>query len=216
MSCVESRSILSPMLGEEQLFLLFGRGLCYLGLGVYSVFLAIFWGPALLVRNFARSLREMGVDSWPRADGSITASKVNAVHGWILDYAVGHVEYTYRVHGEYYAGKMTRQFADEQAAWDFVDAHRDETVVVRYRDDKPGISLFLIPDQGSGWMFDRRPGVLAQVWQHLRDELQPLAWIKSLPSFSRNSPERLSVAPRRLQKSHASGNISPFKSNDLK
>jgi hypothetical protein len=196
------------MLGEEQLFILFGRGLCYLGLGVYSVLLAMFWGPALILRNVARSFREIGVDSWPRAHGFITTSKVNAVHGWILDYAIGHVEYSYRVHGEYYAGSMTWQFPDEQAAWDFVDPHREEPVVVRYRDDKPGISIFLVPDQGPGWMFDGGPVVLAQVWQHLRDELQPLAWIRSLPSFSRDSPERLSAGPRRPQKSHARGPLT--------
>lgn len=212
-SCAESQSILAPMLGEEQLFLLIGRGLCYLGLGIYSVFLAIFWGPLVFLRNLARSFQEIGVDSWPRADGFITTSKVNSVHGWILDYAVGHLEYSYRVHGEYYAGTTCRQFADEQAAWDFVDAHRGEPVVVRYRDDKPGISTFLVLDQ-PGWSLDRRPGVFAQLWRHWRDELQPLAMIKSLPSVH-DSLERLSDRQKR-RRLRASGRMSPFDNNDLR
>lgn len=163
------------MVGEHELFILIGKALGYLSLGVYSVLLAIFWGPAFIVRNLMRSFREFGVDSWPRANGSITNRKVNAVHGWILDYALGQLEYTYKVHGEYYAGTLTRQFPDEQAAWDFVDAHREEPVIVRYRDDKPEISILLVPDQGPGWMLNTDPGILNQVWQHIRNEVRPRA-----------------------------------------
>ena len=163
------------MFGEHELLILFARGLGYLSLGVYSVLLAIFWGPVFVLRNLARFFREFGVDSWPRANGSITKPNVNAVHGWIVDLAVGELEYTYKVHGEYYAGKMTRQFPDEQAAWDFVDAHRDEPVVVRYRDDKPQFSHLLVADQGMGWLTGRDPGVFWQVWQHVRNEVRPRA-----------------------------------------
>jgi len=163
------------MVGEHELFILFGKALGYLSLGVYSVLLAIFWGPALLLRNVARSFRELGVDSWPRANGSITNRRVNAIHGWILDFALGQLEYTYRVHGEYYVGTVIRQFPDEQAAWDFVDAHRDEPVIVRYRDDKPEASFLLIPDQRPGWMFSGGPGIVTQVWHHIRNEVRPRA-----------------------------------------
>jgi len=162
-----------PMVGEHELFILMGKGLGYLSLGVYSVLLALFWGPAFIVRNVARSFRELGVDSWPRANGTVTNRNVNAVHGWILDLAIGKLEYTYKVHGEYYAGTVTRQFPDEQAAWDFVDAHRDEPVVVRYRDEEPQVSRMLISDQGMGWATDREPGLLWQVWQHVRNEVRP-------------------------------------------
>ena len=179
------------MFGESELFILFGRGLCYLGLGVYSVLLAIFWGPALVLRNVVRSFREIGVDSWPRANGFVTNPKVNAVHGWILDYALGQVEYTYQVHGEYYAGTMIRQFPDEQVAWNFVDAHREEPVVVRYRDDKPEVSILLLPDQGPGWILNSGSGFLAHVWQHMRDELRLL--VGSGPS---RSPRFPSLRPR--------------------
>jgi hypothetical protein len=161
------------MVGEHELFILMGKALGYLSLGVYSVLLAIFWWPVLLLRNIARSFREFGVDSWPRANGSITNRKVNAIHGWIVDYAVGQLEYTYKVHGDYYAGSITRQFPDEQVAWDFVDTHRDEPVLVRYRDDQPEISILMVSDQAHGWMLNVGPGVLAQVWQHVCNEVRP-------------------------------------------
>src|SRR3974390_1263949 len=135
------------MVGGHELFILVGKALGYLSLGVYSVLLAIFWWPLLVLRNIARSFREFGVDSWPRANGSITNRKGNAIHGWIVDYALAEMEYTYKVHGDYFSGSMTRQFPDEQVAWDFVDTHRDEPVVVRYRDDKPEVSKLLVSDQ---------------------------------------------------------------------
>ena len=163
------------MVGEHEILILIGKGLGYLSLGVYSVLLAIFWGPALVLRKIATSFRELGVDSWQRANGSITNQKVNAVHGWILDYAIGQVEYTYRVRGEYYSGSMTRQFPDEQAAWDFVDTHRDESIVVRYRYDKPQVSFLLVADQGSAWLTSAESKVLWQIWQHLRNEIRPRA-----------------------------------------
>jgi len=201
---------------EHEIFILFGRGLCYLGLGVYSVLLAIFWGPALVVRNVARFLRETGVDSWPRADGFITTPKVNAIHGWILDYAVGLVEYTYRVHGEYYAGTMARQFPDEQAAWDYVDSHRDEPVIVRYRDQKPEVSILLIADQGPGWMLDTGPGAFAQVWRHLCNEVRPRAGGRPERSIPYGSHRKQSADPQRFHRPRASSGISPYNADDFK
>lgn len=173
------------MVGEEQFFILLGKALGYLSLGVYSVLLALFWGPAFVLRKIGASFRELGVDSWPRANGSITKRNVKAVHGWILDYALGELEYTYRVHGEYYSGSLTRQFPDEQVGWNFVDTHRDETVIVRYRDDKPEDSVLLVADQGVAWAPGPGPGLLSQVWQHLRNEIRPQAGAR--PSRSKTT-----------------------------
>jgi hypothetical protein len=163
------------MVGEEYLLIWAGKAMGYVSLGVYSVLLAIFWWPALVLRKVATSFREFGVDSWPRANGSITKGNVKAAHGWILDLALGELEYTYRLRGEYYSGSMTRQFPDEQSAWDFVDSHRDEPVIVRYRDDKPEDSVLLVADQGVAWAPGPGPGLLSQVWQHLCNEIRPQA-----------------------------------------
>ena len=88
-----------------------------------------------------------------------------------MDYALGQLEYSYRVHGEYYAGSIARQYPDEQAAWDFVDARRDQSVVVRYKDNNVQASALRDMDQGPSWT-DNGAGVFAMVWRHWRDELR--------------------------------------------
>ena len=147
------------------------RGLRYVAAFVYSVVVAILWFPALAVRHIARAWREIGTDSWPRADGTITSGGVTVIHGWLLDYALGRLDYCYRVHGEYYSGHLVRQFADEQSAWDFVDAYRDQAVLVRYKDDRADISAVLSSDQ---MMISNVMPVplISQLWQHWRDLLQ--------------------------------------------
>ena len=118
---------------------------------LYSLVIALFWIPAFLVRRLSRVLSEIGVDSWPRANGSITGSNVKVVHGWVVDYALGRLDYAYRVAGEYYAGRITRQYPDEQAAWDFVDARQNKAVVVRYKDDQAQSSALRDVDQDLSW-----------------------------------------------------------------
>jgi hypothetical protein len=139
---------------------------------LYSLVIALFWIPAFLVRHLSRVLREIGVDSWPRANGSITGSNVKVVHGWVADYALGRLDYSYRVAGQYYAGSITRQYPDEQAAWDFVDARQDKIVVVRYKDDCAQSSALRDVDQDLSWNDARKPGLLSMVWNHWSDELR--------------------------------------------
>ena len=140
---------------------------------LYSVVVALFWFPALGLRRIVRIAKEMDVESWPRADGSITGGGVKVIHGWILDYAVGHLDYSYRVSGEYYAGGITRQYADEQAAWEFVDTRRGRNAMIRYRDDKPQISVLRERDQEFLWGPQPQPGFFIQLWHHWCDELRP-------------------------------------------
>ena len=119
-----------------------------------------------------RFVREVGLEGWPRANGSITAGNVKVVHGWILDYALGRLDYCYRVAGEYYAGSITEQYPDEQAAWDFVDARRAKPVVVRYKDDNAQTSALRDADQEPSWTVGTGLSLYAMVWQHWRDELR--------------------------------------------
>lgn len=100
------------------------RGLRYFVAFVYSVLVAILWIPAAIIRRIGRAWRDMGTEGWPRADGTTTSVDVKVIHGWLVDYALGRVDYCCRVHGEYYSGHLVRQFADEQAAWEFVDARQ--------------------------------------------------------------------------------------------
>lgn len=139
---------------------------------LYSLVIALFWIPASLVRRLSHALSAIGVDSWPRANGSVTGSDVKVVHGWVVDYALGRLDYNYRVAGEYYAGSITRQFPDEQAAWDFVDARQDKAVVVRYKDDHAQSSALRDVDQDLSWKDAGGPGLLSMVWNHWRVELR--------------------------------------------
>ncbi|HEV2395608.1 MAG TPA: hypothetical protein VGS27_01530 [Candidatus Sulfotelmatobacter sp.] len=139
---------------------------------LYSVVVAIIWLPAFGLRRIARFARESGVETWPRADGSITGGEVKVIHGWILDYAVGQLEYSYRVSGEYYAGNITRQYADEQTAWEFVDARRGRSAAIRYRDGKTETSVLREADQEFLWEPQPTPGFFIQLWRHWCDELR--------------------------------------------
>jgi hypothetical protein len=146
------------------------RGLRYVAGFMYSLVVAVFWIPAAVVRRIARSWREIGTESWPRADGTITSGDVRVIHGWVIDYALGRLDYSYRVHGEYYSGHLVRQFADEQSAWDFVDSRRDQPVLVRYKDDHAEVSVVRSSDQMM--LSNEAPVSLSsQLWQHWRDLL---------------------------------------------
>ena len=137
----------------------------------YSLVVAVLWIPAFALRGIGRSFKEFGAESWPRANGSITAGNVKVIHGWIVDYAIGELEYSYRAGSQYYAGSLTRQFPDEQGAWDFVDGHSDQTVVIRYKDDRAESSALLESDQQPPWNGTPMPALLAMIRQHWRDEL---------------------------------------------
>jgi hypothetical protein len=139
---------------------------------VYSIVIALIWFPAAVTRFLGRLLKEIGTDSWPRAEGTITSGDVRVIHGWLADYALGRLHYCYRIHGEYYSGHLVRQFADEQAAWDFVDSRRNKPVVVRCKDDRPDISVLRASDQLTYSGVEGKSGVGTQVWEHWRDELR--------------------------------------------
>jgi hypothetical protein len=139
---------------------------------LYSAVVAVLWIPAFVLRHLSRFLMEAGVETWPRANGSITAGNVTVIHGWVVDYALGRLDYCYRVAGEYYAGSVTRQYPDEQAAWDFVDHRRAKPIVVRYKDDNALASALRDADQEPSWTDGTERRLFAMVWQHWRDELR--------------------------------------------
>ena len=147
------------------------EGLLYPVAFLYSLVIAAFWIPAFVLRRTGRFLRELGLDSWPRANGSISAVNVTVIHGWVVDYALAQLDYCYRVTDEYYAGSITRQYPDEQSAWDYVDARRNKPVVVRYKDDNAQSCALRDSDQDSSWSTAAEPGLFAMIRQHWRDEL---------------------------------------------
>lgn len=147
------------------------RGFRYLVAFVYSVVVAILWIPAAVLRRIRGAWREVGTEGWPRAEGTITSVDVKVIHGWLVDYAIGHLDYGYRVHGEYYSGHFVRQFADEQAAWDFVDARRDQPIMIRHKDDDAELSILGSSDQ-MALAGETSAPLSSQVWRHWRDLLR--------------------------------------------
>lgn len=148
------------------------KGLQYLVAFLYSLVVAVLWIPAFVIRRTYYFVRDVGTESWPQANGSITACDVKVIHGWVVDYAVGRLDYSYRVAGQYYAGSTTRQYPDEQAAWDFVDARRDKPIVMRYKDDNPPTSTVREADQEAAWIDGTGQSLFQMVSQHWRDELR--------------------------------------------
>ena len=148
------------------------KAIGYIAALVYSIVVAMLWGPAFLARRFVRFVRETGTENWPRANGSITTGRVRVIRGWILDYAIGELDYNYTVRGEYYSGHLSRQFADEQAAWSFVDSVSGKSVVARYKDQNVSSSALREDDQEPSWLKQAAPGFLVQLQQHWADENQ--------------------------------------------
>lgn len=147
------------------------KGLGYAVAFLYSLVVAVVWVRAFVLRRGSGFVKELGAENWPGAKGSVTEGSVKVIHGWVVDYALGRLDYSHRVAGEYYAGSITRQYPDEQAAWDFVDARREKPVVVRYKDDNPQASAWRDADQELSWAEGTGRGLLAMVWQPWRDEL---------------------------------------------
>jgi hypothetical protein len=125
------------------------RPLQYVVEFLYSVALAIFSVLAFGIRGMACYVSEHRAENWPIANGTITTTNVKAVHGWFVDYALGQLGYTYTINGDYYSGYHTRQYADEQSAWTFVDARRNLPVLVRYKPSDVKVSMIREVDQGT-------------------------------------------------------------------
>lgn len=174
------------------------RGVGYILAFFYSIVVALLWIPGSLLRGAARFCAEFGADSWPRANGSVAGGNVKAIHGWVVDYAVGELDYSYIVDGEYYSGRISRQYPDEQAAWDFVDAHRDQPVIVRYRDRAAQKSVLLLQDQDFSWGARTEPSLRAAVWQHWTDELrrEPVADTEDEDSLTENEAGNATSLPQ--------------------
>jgi Protein of unknown function (DUF3592) len=81
--------------------------------------------------------------NWPKTDGRIETVKVTQVS----EQALAELGYSYSVEGDRHSGYYFRQFGDEQHAWEFVDALRDQPIVVRYKRRNPEISALRNADQ---------------------------------------------------------------------
>jgi hypothetical protein len=110
-----------------------------------------------LIRRLPNSFRSLRGANWPTAHGRIETSGVNSVRVSSREYSLGELGYSYCVGGQRYSGYCSQQFADEQAAWDYVDSLKGREVTIRYHPDDPAISTLRACDQGVGFAPHLKP-----------------------------------------------------------
>jgi hypothetical protein len=65
----------------------------------------------------------------------------------LAEQSLGEAAYSYLVEGERYAGYFSRQFVDEQDAWDYLRPLQGQPVFVRYKPGRPDVSAMRLTDQ---------------------------------------------------------------------
>jgi hypothetical protein len=99
---------------------------------------------SLFLRRLPAWLRSIRGAGWPQAEGRVETLDVRT----FSEQSLGEVAYSYLVEGERYAGYFSRQFADEQDAWDFLRPLQGQSIFVRYKPGRPDISAVRVADQG--------------------------------------------------------------------
>jgi len=107
-----------------------------------SALLVALW---FLLKRLPAWMRSLRAGSWPISQGRIETADVKTFQ----DQALAELGYSYVVEGERYSGYYSRQFADEQHAWDYVKGLQGQLVVVRHKQDDPVISALRSVDQQS-------------------------------------------------------------------
>jgi hypothetical protein len=105
---------------------------------------AIFATVLLFLRRLPALIRSIRGAGWPTAHGRVESVKVQT----LAEQSLAEVAYSYLVEGERYAGYYSRQFADEQDAWDFLRPLQGQFIFVRYKPGCPEVSAVRVVDQG--------------------------------------------------------------------
>ena len=100
------------------------------------------------LKSLPARLRAIRSSVWSMAEGRIETVAVDAIHAQ-KEIATANLGYSYYAEGELYSGYYSRQFHDEQQAWEYADNLKGRTVVVRYKPGHHEISALRIDDQPS-------------------------------------------------------------------
>lgn len=111
----------------------------------WFLFVVIAW---FFVKSLPARLRALQGATWPIAQGRIETVTVNAINAQ-KQIATANLGYSYRAEDEIYSGYYSRQFHDEQIAWDYANALKDKVVMVRYKPNHPEVSALRINDQAT-------------------------------------------------------------------
>lgn len=112
---------------------------------VVAAAFVIFVTVLLFLKRLPGWLRSIRGASWPMAQGRVETVNVRT----LAEQSLGEAAYSYLVDGERYAGYFSRQFADEQDAWDFLRPLQDQSIFVRYKPGRPHVSAVRMADQGA-------------------------------------------------------------------
>lgn len=88
-----------------------------------------------------QKLRQRRAAGWPSADGEVQHASLKKKNGYVVT-----LEYRYYVRSQYHFGKYQRRFHRKQQAEQFADALHGRHIQVRYREDKPEMSVVLEDD----------------------------------------------------------------------
>jgi hypothetical protein len=106
----------------------------------------------LFLKSLPALFRSIRSADWPMVEGDIESATVSA----FAEQSLAQLGYSNRVEGERYSGYLTRQFADEQDAWDYIRPLKEHKIFIRYRQANPGVSNVRTSDQNP--LFVARPG----------------------------------------------------------
>jgi len=94
-------------------------------------------------RLWPQWLRRIRSGNWASAIGRIEGGDVSVMRDGRREIVTCTLKYSYQVAGQYFGGNYSRQFGDEQAAYDYVDTRKGSQVEVRYDPRKPGSSVLM-------------------------------------------------------------------------
>ncbi len=116
-------------------------------------FLLIAW---FFIKSLPTRLRAVRGAAWPIAQGRIETVAVSAFNTQ-KQIATADLGYSYYAEGELYSGYYSRQFHDEQTAWDYASGLKDKTVLVRYKPRHPEVSTLRVNDQNADCKLNPKP-----------------------------------------------------------
>ena len=99
------------------------------------------------VRNLPGRFRSWMSAGWQTVQGRIETVNVHTINVREGGDSTADLGYSYCVDKERYAGYYSRQFLDEQAAWDYADALKGQAVLARYKPSQPEVSALRPSDQ---------------------------------------------------------------------
>ncbi len=111
-------------------------------------FLVILGVPLIVILAWQR-FKSAQAAHWALTQGMIESGKVSVDRGRsrgfgaAYEHATATLSYSYRVNDNYFSGYLEEFFFDEQKAWEYVDGLKGKPVQVRYKPNKPEISMII-------------------------------------------------------------------------